>query len=67
MTRSLSTQPAVNAIVSLPDRDELLADAAVGDDETARDRSRGRRNSMSQTIKDLAEIKELHPTMSVIF
>ncbi len=55
--------PAVNAIVSLRDRDELLAEAAICDDEIAHDRSRGWMHGMPQAIKDLSETKGLRTTM----
>ena len=55
--------PAVNAIVSLRDRDELLAEAAECDDEIANDVSRGWMHGMPQAIKDLAAAKGLRMTM----
>ena len=55
--------PAVNAIVSLRDRDELLAEAAECDLELAHDLSRGWMHGMPQAIKDLAETKGLRTTM----
>ncbi len=55
--------PAVNAIVSLRDRDGLFADAAVCDDEIAHGQSRGWMHGMPQAIKDLAETKGLRTTM----
>ncbi len=54
--------PAVNAIVSLRDRDELLAEATECDDEIAHDLSRGWMHGMPQAIKDLAETKGLRTT-----
>ncbi len=54
--------PAVNAIVSLRDRDELLAEAAVCDEELAHDLSRGWMHGMPQAIKDLAETKGIRTT-----
>ena len=55
--------PAVNAIVSRRDRDELLAEASVCDEEIAHDLSRGWMHGMPQAIKDLAEAKGLPMTM----
>ena len=49
--------PAVNAIVSRRDRDELLAEANECDDEIANDLSRGWMHGMPQAIKDLADGK----------
>jgi amidase len=55
--------PAVNAIVSRRDRDELLAEASVCDEEIAHDLSRGWMHGIPQAIKDLAEAKGLPMTM----
>jgi amidase len=55
--------PAVNAIVNLRDRDELLAEARVCDEELAHDLSRGWMHGMPQAIKDLADARGL-PTTS---
>jgi amidase len=55
--------PAVNAIVSLRDRDDLTAEAAECDDEISHDVSRGWMHGMPQAIKDLAETKGLRTTM----
>lgn len=54
--------PAVNAIVSLRDADQLLAEAAICDDELAHGLSRGWMHGMPQAIKDLAETKGLRTT-----
>jgi len=54
--------PAVNAIVSLRDRDELLAEAATCDDELAHDLSRGWMHGMPQAIKDLNETRGIPTT-----
>ena len=54
--------PALNAIVSLRDRDELMAEATECDDEIAHDLSRGWMHGMPQAIKDLAETKGLRTT-----
>jgi amidase len=55
--------PALNAIVSLRDREVLMAEAAVCDDELAAGMSRGWMHGMPQAIKDLAETKGLRTTM----
>ncbi len=55
--------PAVNAIVSLRDRDDLLAEAAARDDELVGGASRGWMHGMPQAIKDLSETKGLRTTM----
>ncbi len=54
--------PAVNAIVSRRDRDELLAEAATCDDELAHGASRGWMHGMPQAIKDLMLTKGLRTT-----
>jgi amidase len=54
--------PAVNAIISLRDRDQLLAEAGVCDDELAHDLSRGWMHGMPQAIKDLAETRGVRTT-----
>lgn len=54
--------PAVNAIVSLRDSDQLLAEAATCDEELAHGLSRGWMHGMPQAIKDLAETKGLRTT-----
>jgi len=53
---------AVNAIVSLRDRDDLMAEAGVCDEELAHDLSRGWMHGMPQAIKDLAETRGLRTT-----
>lgn len=53
----------VNAIVSMRDRDELLADAGECDDEIVRDAPRGWMHGMPQAIKDLASAKGIPMTM----
>jgi amidase len=55
--------PAVNAIVSLRDRGDLLAEAAVRDDEMAGNASRGWMHGMPQAIKDLSFTEGLRTTM----
>ena len=55
--------PAVNAIVSRRERDELVAEANECDDEIANDLSRGWMHGMPQAIKDLAAAKGLPMTM----
>ncbi len=54
--------PAVNAIVSRRDRDELLAEAATCDDELAHGQSRGWMHGMPQAIKDLMLTKGVRTT-----
>ncbi len=54
--------PAVNAIVSRRDRDELMAEARVCDEELAHDLSRGWMHGMPQAIKDLADVRGLPST-----
>ena len=54
--------PAVNAIVSLRDAEQLLAEAAACDEELAHGLSRGWMHGMPQAIKDLAETKGLRTT-----
>ena len=54
---------AVNAIVSLRDRDELLAEATACDDEIAHGLSRGWMHGLPQAIKDLNPTKGLRTTM----
>ncbi len=54
--------PAVNAIVSLRDADQLLEEAVTCDEELAHGLSRGWMHGMPQAIKDLAETKGLRTT-----
>ncbi len=54
--------PAVNAIVSRRERDELLAEADVCDLELDHDLSRGWMHGMPQAIKDLADTKGIRTT-----
>lgn len=63
LDRIEARNPALNAIVSLRDRDELMAEAAVCDEEIAHDFSRGWMHGMPQAIKDLAETRGLRTTM----
>jgi amidase len=55
--------PAVNAIVSLRDRDQLLAESAACDDEISRGESRGWMHGFPHAVKDLAETAGLRTTM----
>ena len=55
--------PALNAIVSLRDRDELMDEAARCDAELDRGNSRGWMHGIPQAIKDLAETQGLRTTM----
>ncbi|MDA2995158.1 MAG: amidase family protein, partial [Actinomycetota bacterium] len=50
---------ALNAIVSLRDRDELLTEARKCDDELSRGTSRGWMHGFPHAVKDLAETKGL--------
>ena len=54
--------PAVNAIVSLRDREELMAEAAVCDEELAHGFTRGWMHGLPVAIKDLAETKGIAST-----
>lgn len=49
--------PVVNAIVSLRDRDAIMADARAADDEIAAGRHRGVLHGLPQAIKDLSPCK----------
>ena len=55
--------PAVNAIVSIRDRDVLLAEAGERDDELARGGSRGWMHGIPQAIKDLSLTEGIRTTM----
>jgi amidase len=57
-----SLNPAINAIVSLRSRDELLAEAMVRDAELASGKSRGWMHGMPIAIKDLCEVKGIRCT-----
>ena len=57
-----AVNPAHNAIVSLRDRDELLAEAAQCDGELAAGLSRGWMHGFPLAVKDLAETKGLRTT-----
>ena len=63
LDRIAERNPAVNAIVSLRDRDELMAESSVCDDELARGESRGWMHGMPQAIKDLSLTKGIRTTM----
>lgn len=54
--------PDLNAIVSRRERDDLLAEAHVCDEEIAHGFSRGWMHGLPQAIKDLAETKGLRTT-----
>jgi amidase len=55
--------PAVNAIVSLRDRDELMAEAAVADEDLVAGRWRGWMHGFPHAVKDLAETAGLRTTL----
>jgi amidase len=54
--------PMVNAIVSLRDRESLIAEACERDDELAHGRYRGWMHGFPQAIKDLAPTKGIRTT-----
>lgn len=54
--------PSVNAIVTLRDRDRLLAEASTCDDELAAGLSRGWMHGLPIAVKDLAETKGIRTT-----
>lgn len=56
------TNPAVNAIISLRPRDELLAEAREADAAVARGEALGPLHGIPQAIKDLALTKDLRST-----
>ncbi|MGK6311743.1 amidase [Neorhizobium sp. DT-125] len=62
LARIESFNPTVNAIVSLRDADELLAEAAVCDAELASGKSRGWMHGLPIAIKDLCEVKGIRCT-----
>src|SRR6186997_756125 len=55
LERIEAVNPALNAIVSLRDGDELLAEAAERDAELARGERRGWMHGLPHAIKDLEE------------
>jgi len=55
--------PSLNAIVSLRDREVLIAEASGRDDELAQGRSRGWMHGFPHAAKDLAETAGLRTTM----
>lgn len=57
-----ATNPAYNAIVSLRDRDDLLAEARGKDDLISRNQRQGWMHGFPQAIKDLAATKGLRTT-----
>lgn len=62
LDRIAERNPALNAIVSPRDEDELLGEARGCDDELANGRSRGWMHGMPQAIKDLAPTAGLRTT-----
>ena len=57
------TNPVVNAIVSLRDRDATMADALAADEEIAAGRWRGVLHGLPQAIKDLSPCKGFPNTL----
>lgn len=55
--------PALNAIISIRSRNELVAEAGMRDDELARDESRGWMHGIPQAIKDLSATKGIRTTL----
>jgi len=55
--------PEVNAIISLRDRDELMAEAAVADEDLVAGRWRGWMHGFPHAVKDLAEAAGLRTTL----
>ena len=62
LERIAAVNPAINAIVSLRDADELLAEAAAADRELDEGKSRGFLHGMPFAIKDLSEAKGIRCT-----
>lgn len=54
--------PTYNAVISLRDRDDLLADAQVADQELAAGRSRGWMHGFPLAVKDLADTAGIRTT-----
>jgi len=62
LDRIHARNPSLNAIVSLQEGDDVLAEADARDDELARGQSRGWMHGMPQAIKDLAETAGIRST-----
>jgi amidase len=62
LDRIAERNPAVNAIVSLRDREDLLAESAVCDDALVRGVSCGWMHGLPHAVKDLAETAGLRTT-----
>jgi len=62
LERIAAVNPAINAIVSLRDADELLAEATAADRELDEGKSRGFLHGMPFAIKDLSEAKGIRCT-----
>jgi amidase len=63
LDRIAQVNPAVNAIVSLRQREVLMAEAATRDEELVRGVDRGWLHGVPQAVKDLAAAKGLPMTM----
>lgn len=63
LTRIAQVNPSVNAIVSLRNRDELVAEAEARDAELARGEYRGWMHGMPQAVKDLEMTAGIRTTM----
>lgn len=62
LERIATINPVINAIVSLRDADELLAEAAAADRELDQGKSRGFLHGMPFAIKDLSEARGIRCT-----
>jgi amidase len=62
LSRIERLNPSINAIVSIRDADQLLAEASACDAELAEGRSRGWMHGMPIAIKDLCEVRGIRCT-----